>query len=100
MTRQIPRIAWLQLATSIILFGLSWPIIKIGLEASTPLWFAAARATLSASTAFILLACLGRLAWPRRADWPIVLSVSALQLSCFFAFSNLGAQSLRAGRSP
>jgi len=96
---QIPRAAWLQLAANIILFGLSWPIIKIGLEASTPLWFAAARATLSATTAFILLACLGRLAWPHRADWPIVLSVGALQLSCFFAFSNLGVQSLPAGRS-
>ena len=36
---------------------------------------------------------------PRRADWPIVLSVGALQLSCFFAFSNLGMQSLPAGRS-
>jgi drug/metabolite transporter (DMT)-like permease len=99
MTREIPRIAWLQLAANIILFGLSWPIIKIGLEASTPLWFAAARATLSATTAFILLACLRRLAWPHRADWPIVLSVGALQLSCFFAFSNLGMQSLPAGRS-
>ncbi|MDP1964243.1 MAG: DMT family transporter [Reyranella sp.] len=99
MTRQIPRIAWLQLAANVILFGLSWPIIKIGLEASTPLWFAAARATLSATTAFVLLACLGRLAWPHRADWPIVLSVGALQLSCFFAFSNLGMQSLPAGRS-
>lgn len=96
---RIPRAAWLQLAANIILFGLSWPIIKIGLEASTPLWFAAARATLSATTAFILLACLGRLAWPHRADWPIVLSVGALQLSCFFAFSNLGVQSLPAGRS-
>ena len=99
MTRQIPRIAWLQLAANIILFGLSWPIIKIGLEASTPLWFAAARATLSATTAFLLLASLGRLAWPHRADWPIVLSVGALQLSCFFAFTNLGVQSLPAGRS-
>ncbi len=99
MTREVPRIAWLQLAANIILFGLSWPIIKVGLEASTPLWFAAARATLSATTAFILLACLGRLAWPQRADWPIVLSVGALQLSCFFAFSNLGMQSLPAGRS-
>ncbi len=98
-TKPIPRIAWLQLAANIVLFGLSWPIIKIGLDASTPLWFAAARATLSATTAFALLACLGRLAWPHRRDWPIVLSVGALQLSCFFAFSNLGVQSLPAGRS-
>jgi drug/metabolite transporter (DMT)-like permease len=28
-----------------------------------------------------------------------VLSVGALQLSCFFAFSNLGMQSLPAGRA-
>jgi drug/metabolite transporter (DMT)-like permease len=96
---RVARVAWLQLAANIILFGLSWPIIKIGLGASTPLWFAAARATLSATTAFVLLACLGRLAWPHRADWPIVVSVGALQLSCFFAFSNLGMQSLPAGRS-
>jgi len=97
--RPVARVAWLQLAANVILFGLSWPIIKIGLEASTPLWFAAARATLSATTAFALLACLGRLAWPHRRDWPIIVSVGALQLSCFFAFSNLGVQSLPAGRS-
>jgi drug/metabolite transporter (DMT)-like permease len=84
---------------NIVCFGLSWPIIKIGLEAASPIWFAAARATLSAVTAFVLLACLRRLAWPPRADWPIVLSVGALQLACFFAFSNLGLQSLPAGRS-
>ena len=94
-----PRIAYLQLALNILLFGLSWPIIKIGLEAASPLWFAAARATLSATAAFALLACLGRLSWPPRADWPIVLSVGALQLACFFGFTNLGLQSLPAGRS-
>lgn len=95
----VPRLAYLQLALNIGLFGLSWPIIKIGLEAASPLWFAAARATLSATTAFALLACLGRVAWPPRADWPIVLSVGALQLACFFAFTNLGLQNLPAGRS-
>ncbi|MCW5735935.1 MAG: DMT family transporter [Enhydrobacter sp.] len=97
--RTAPRIAYLQLALNIVLFGLSWPIIKIGLEAGSPLWFAAARAALSATAAFALLACLGRLAWPPRADWPIVLSVGALQLACFFAFTNLGLLCLPAGRS-
>jgi drug/metabolite transporter (DMT)-like permease len=93
------RVAYLQLALNIVLFGLSWPLIKIGLEAASPIWFAAARATLSAATAFLLLALLGRLAWPPRGDWPIVLSVGALQLGCFFALTNLGMQSLPAGRS-
>ena len=49
-TAPVPRVAWLQLAANIVLFGLSWPIIKIGLEASTPLWFAAARAEFDKQT--------------------------------------------------
>ena len=93
------RTAWLQLGAVVVLFGFAWPIIRIGLDASTPIWMAAARATLSAATAFVLVAALGRLTWPSRADWPIVLSVGALQLTCFFAFANLGVQSVPPGRS-
>ena len=93
------RTAWLQLGAVVVLFGFAWPVIRIGLDASTPVWMAAARATLSAAMAFVLVAALGRLAWPSRADWPIVLSVGALQLTCFFAFANLGVQSVPPGRS-
>jgi drug/metabolite transporter (DMT)-like permease len=93
------RTAWLQLGAVVVLFGFAWPIIRIGLDASTPIWMAAARATLSATTAFVLVGALGRLTWPSRADWPIVLSVGALQLTCFFAFANLGVQSVPPGRS-
>ena len=93
------RVAWLQLGLVVVLFGLAWPVIKIGLGASTPIWMAAARATLSAATAFILVAALKRLAWPGRADWPIILSVGAFQLTCFFAFANLGVQIVPPGRS-
>lgn len=95
----IPRIAWLQLAAAVVLFGLSWPVMKIGLEAATPVWLAAGRALVSALTAFTLLATMGRLAWPHRQDWPVIASVGALQLSCFFALANLGVQSVPAGRS-
>ena len=47
----------------------------------------------------VLLGGMRRLAWPTRADWPIILSVGVLQLTCFFAFANLGVQVLPAGRS-
>jgi drug/metabolite transporter (DMT)-like permease len=93
------KIAYLQLAATVVLFGLAWPVIKIGLSASTPVWLAAARASLSALSAFVLLASLKRLQWPSRADWPIVLSVGAFQLTLFFAFANLGVQSVPPGRS-
>lgn len=97
--RAIPRAAWLQLAAAIVLFGLTWPAMKIGLMAGTPVWLAAGRATLSALSAFILMVLLGRLAWPHRDDWPVILSVGGLQLSIFFALANLGVQSVPAGRS-
>jgi drug/metabolite transporter (DMT)-like permease len=93
------RTAYLQLGLSVVLFGLTWPVIKIGLSAATPVWLAAGRAGLSAVSAFVLLAALRRLHWPSRADWPIVLSVGAFQLSFFFALSNLGVQSVPPGRS-
>jgi drug/metabolite transporter (DMT)-like permease len=99
MTETAPSTAWFQLVATVVLFGLSWPIIKIGLTASTPVWLAAGRATCSALSAFVLLAALGRLKWPGHADWPIVLSVGAFQLSFFFALSNLGVQNVPAGRS-
>src|SRR5471032_1876492 len=98
-TARATRVAWLQLAATIVLFGLTWPMMKIGLAAGTPIWLAAGRATASAATAFVLLAALGRLSWPHRDDWPVILSVGGLQLSCFFALANLGVQSLPAGRS-
>jgi drug/metabolite transporter (DMT)-like permease len=93
------RTAYLQLAAVVVLFGLTWPVIKIGLSASTPIWLAAGRVSLSAISAFSLLAAMRRLRWPGRADWPIVLSVGAFQLSLFFALSNLGVQSVPPGRS-
>ncbi len=98
-SKPIPRVAWFQLALTIALFGLTWPVMKIGLAAGTPVWLAAARAGVSALTAFALLAALGRLAWPDRQDRPVILSVGALQLSCFFAFANIGVQHVPVGRS-
>jgi drug/metabolite transporter (DMT)-like permease len=93
------RIAWLQLAAAVVLFGLTWPAMKIGLLAGTPVWLAAGRATASALTAFALLAALGRLSLPHREDWPVILSVGGLQLTSFFALANLGVQSVPACRS-
>lgn len=93
------RIAWLQLGAAVALFGLTWPVMKIGLQAGTPVWLAAGRATLSATTSFAMLAALGRLRLPPRGEWPVILSVGLLQLTAFFALANLGVQSVPAGRS-
>ncbi|WP_421996269.1 DMT family transporter [Reyranella sp.] len=93
------RIAYLQLVAAVLLFGLAFPVLKIGLTASTPVWLAAARASLSALSAFALLAILRRLAWPHRGDWPVVLSVGVFQLTIYFALANMGVQVVPPGRS-
>jgi drug/metabolite transporter (DMT)-like permease len=84
----------------VALFGMTWPVIKIGLSSgATPLWFAVGRAGLSAFASFLLLLALGRLRLPPRADLPIVASVGVLQLMAFFALVNLGLRHVPAGRS-
>src|SRR5258708_22503465 len=92
----IPRIAGLQFAAAIVLFGLTWPVMTIGLLAGTPIWLAAGRATMSALTAFALMAALGHLSLPHRQDWPVILSVGVLQPTSFFALANLAGQNLPA----
>lgn len=96
---RIDRAAWLQLAAAIVLFGLAWPAIKLGLAEATPLWFAVARIGLAGLTAVVVLALLGQLSWPGRRDWPVILSVGIFQITCFFPLANLGVAVVPAGRS-
>lgn len=92
--------AILLLALGVVASAVSWPAMKYGLSAgATPVWYAAGRAGLATIVGFALLAALGRLERPTRADLPIILSVGLLQLTAFFALINLGTALLPAGRS-
>ena len=86
------------LALGVLLFGGGWPITKDALQDATPLWFAVSRAGLAAMGAAVLLAALGRLAWPGRRDWPAVLAVGLLQLGSFFALTHIALAVLPSGR--
>ncbi|MCC7272474.1 MAG: DMT family transporter [Alphaproteobacteria bacterium] len=87
------------LGMSILLFGTAWPAMKGGLADATPVWYAAARAALSAAGSFALVAALGKAAWPTRADWPVILSVGTGQLAGFFTLANLGLGFVPASRA-
>jgi O-acetylserine/cysteine efflux transporter len=86
------------LALVVVLFGASWPIMKVGLADATPLWFAFGRATVMASCVFAFIALTERIAIPEAHDWPLVVSVGLGQMAVFFAFSHVGLQHLPAGR--
>jgi drug/metabolite transporter (DMT)-like permease len=94
-----PAVARLLLVAVVILWGANWPVMKVGVEAMPPVWFATARMVLGAASLFALLAVLGRLGLPTRRDLPVILSVGALQMGAFLALVNIALQQVDAGRS-
>lgn len=87
------------LAVSVVLFGGIWPVTKHAFAHATPLWFALNRAALAALVSALLLAALGRLRPPGRADLPAVTAIGFLQLGGFFALTHLALDFVPAGRT-
>jgi drug/metabolite transporter (DMT)-like permease len=94
-----PAGAYLLLAAIIVLWGANWPIMKVGLQSIPPFWFAVSRLILGALTLFGVLAATGRLVVPRRADWPIVITVALLQMAAFLTLVNFALLNVDAGRA-
>jgi drug/metabolite transporter (DMT)-like permease len=91
--------AALLLGLVIVLWGVNWPIMKVGLQFMPPLWFATIRIFLGALTLFALLLVTRRLQPPPRADLPIVLSVGLLQIAAFLGLTHFALKFVEAGRS-
>jgi len=83
----------------VVIWGVNWPVMKIGLESVTPLWFAVIRTALAALAFAALLAPQGRLKWPSAQDRPVVLSVGTLQVAAYIALVTQGLLTVPAGRS-
>ncbi len=93
------RWGWTLLSAVVLLWGANWPMIKMGLAHMQPLWFAALRLGLGALSFIAVLAPLGKLRLPPRADLPLVASVGLLQMASFLVLINLGLETVPAGRS-
>lgn len=98
--KDLPRSLSYGLMAALVLFwGGNWPIMKLGVAAMTPFWFGGLRFALGALCLFAFLALRGSLAWPRRGDWPVILSVGLLQMAAFLSLVHLGLEQVPAGRS-
>ncbi len=93
------RQPYLLLAAVILLWGANWPIMKVGLEYITPVWFAATRLILGSICLFLLVWVKGWFEFPDRRDWPVLLSVSFLQLGFGTALMHMALSVVEAGRS-
>lgn len=91
--------AYTMLAALVLIWGVNWPIMKVVVQAMSPLWFVVTRLTAGAICLFAFLIATGRLALPTRADWPVVFSVSVFQMWLFLGLTNIGLQFIPAGRS-
>ncbi len=87
------------LALLVMAWGVNWPIMKMGLSHLQPLWFASFRLGLGVASMVVVLAPLGRLRLPPRADWPVVASLGLLNMAAFMVLVNVALLSVPAGRS-
>lgn len=89
-----------QLAVSVILLSSAWPLTKLAVAAgSTPIWFAEGRSVLSGATAAAILALLGRLRVPSRADLPALVVIGVFQLGLYFVLAHEAVAWVQAGRT-
>lgn len=87
------------LSVVVVLWGANWPIMKVGLESISPMWFGGLRMTIGAAVLFALLAVIGRFHLPPRQDWPVVLSVGLLHMTFTTALMYIGLSYVDAGRA-
>lgn len=93
------RNALLLLAVVVLAWGFTWVVSKLLLLHMTPLWAVAARSMVGTGALLALGLALRRVAWPVKADIPVILSVGLLHMGAFAALVSLGLQYVPAGRS-
>ncbi|MGH6940114.1 DMT family transporter [Hypericibacter sp.] len=93
------RGAFILLGTIILVWGINWPVMKVGLGSIPPFWFGGLRLLLGSTALFLVAAFRRRLTLPALADWPVVASVGLVQMAGFLALVNVALLHVPAGRS-
>lgn len=83
----------------VLVWAVSWPVVKIGVANVPPIWFACLRYAIAAACLFALTAALGRLVVPARSDWPLVAVSAGLQMATYSALTGLALTVLPPGRA-
>lgn len=93
-----PAVYWVAAATVIVL-GLNWPIMAVGVEEIPALWLAALRMVGAAAFVTALMASRGTLRRPTRQDLPILLSVGLARIGFVTAGVFVALRFVPPGRS-
>jgi drug/metabolite transporter (DMT)-like permease len=77
----------------------TWPIMKIGSEHFTPLWFTALRLSVAGFALFIVLASMRAVSLPRKGDLKVIVVVGGFQMALFLVFAHLGIEHIHASQA-
>jgi len=90
---------WLLLVSLVLIWAVSWPVIKIGVGQISPIWYGCLRYAIAAVILFGVVALRGELALPPRSDLPLVVVSGALQMATYSALTALALTILPPGRA-
>lgn len=97
MTKSIQM--FILLGLLILIWGIGWPMIAIGLPYCPPIWYGTLRLGLSAVLIFIVMGLMGQLVMPNKKDIPLIFSIGFLQIGLFVMLITLGLEYVPPGRS-
>jgi drug/metabolite transporter (DMT)-like permease len=87
------------LALLVVVWAVSWPVIKVGVAALPPIWFACLRYAIATLVLAVIGIVRGTLSFPSRADRTLVLVSGVLQMAAYAALTALALTKLPAGRA-
>jgi drug/metabolite transporter (DMT)-like permease len=87
------------LAVLSLVWGVHWVVVKQALQYFPPLTYGALRLVTGLVTMVAIVGATGRLRRPPRADLPVILSVSVIQMAVSILIMNFALQAVPAGRS-
>lgn len=97
--RKPRRPDWLLLLSLVLIWAVSWPVIKVGIGEIPPIWYGCLRYAIAALILFGLLAMRRELALPPRPDMPLVVVSGVLQMAAYSALTGLALTILPPGRA-
>ncbi|MDQ2994059.1 MAG: DMT family transporter, partial [Pseudomonadota bacterium] len=90
---------YLLLGALILAWALAWPLSKIGLAFSTPVWYATFRSAIGTLFVFAYLLGSRKLHTPRIIDIPQIFSIGIFQMGVFLMLIYYGLSFVEPGRS-
>ena len=87
------------LACLVVIWAISWPVIKVGIATTPPIWFGCLRYVIATICLVGFLGARGELTLPSPSDWRLVAVSGVLQMGGFSALTGLALTVLPPGRA-